>query len=202
MPVTKTIEEVEAAGRGLCRVDGCSRQLMYKKEALCQKHYFRLRRYGTTELTAGPRKIFVKKNMKGYVQVFAPDHPLAMSDGFVYEHRKVLFDSGLFCGSCTICGKAITWKSMHTDHINCVVDDNRLENLRSTCRGCNLKRNTREQHTRVGKGSVTHNGVTMTPEEWSRQPGVNLSGAGIRYRLKIGMCASDALFSRKITHRD
>lgn len=202
MPVTKTIEAVEAAGRGPCRVEGCSRQWLYKKEALCQKHYFRLRRYGTTGLTAAPRKILVRKNMKGYVQVFEPDHPLAMSDGFVYQHRKVLFDSGLFCGSCAICGKAITWKSMHTDHINCVVDDNRLENLRATCRQCNTFRNRAPAHAAEGRHAITYNGQTMTPAEWARQDGVLVSRGGIMHRLKRGMLVKDALFSRKITHRD
>ena len=31
----------------------------------------------------------------GYVAVYAPDHPLAMSDGYVLEHRKVVHDAGI-----------------------------------------------------------------------------------------------------------
>lgn len=32
-----------------CRVDGCGREAAYKKARLCQKHYFRVRRTGTTQ---------------------------------------------------------------------------------------------------------------------------------------------------------
>ena len=34
-----------------CRAEGCENDAVYKKEQLCQKHYFRQKRYGTTELT-------------------------------------------------------------------------------------------------------------------------------------------------------
>lgn len=54
----------------------------------------------------------------GYVQVWEPTHPLAMSDGYVAEHRKVVWDAG------------ITFPpEWHVHHINGAKDDNRLENL-------------------------------------------------------------------------
>ena len=31
----------------------------------------------------------------GYVRIREPDHPLAMKDGYVFEHRKVVFDAGI-----------------------------------------------------------------------------------------------------------
>lgn len=31
----------------------------------------------------------------GYVKVYDPGHPLAMKDGYVYEHRKVVHDAGI-----------------------------------------------------------------------------------------------------------
>jgi ferredoxin len=124
----------------MCCIEGCGRGALYKEQALCQKHYFRMRRYGTPDLTRSPRKVFFRKNPRGYVQIYAPSHPLAMSDGFAYEHRVVAYDSGLFTGACAMCGKPVTWKNCHTDHIDKIVDNNAAENLRITCRACNTFR--------------------------------------------------------------
>lgn len=148
MRTQKTVEEMERSSGVQCCVDGCDRGAMYKKQMLCQKHYFRFRRYGTTALTARQRQIFVRKNARGYVQVYAPSHPLAMSDGFVYEHRRVAHDNGLFNGECAICGKPVTWKTCHTDHIDRSVDNNAVENLRITCRNCNTFRDRKPGRTK------------------------------------------------------
>ena len=45
---------------------------------------------------AGVRNKERKKiiNSNGYIEVFEPDHPVAMSNGYCLEHRMVAFDNG------------------------------------------------------------------------------------------------------------
>lgn len=31
----------------------------------------------------------------GYVRVWEPGHPMGMADGYVLEHRKVIYDAGI-----------------------------------------------------------------------------------------------------------
>lgn len=54
----------------------------------------------------------------GYIRIWEPDHPLAQSDGYVMEHRKVLHDAGRTIPD-----------GHHVHHINQVKYDNRIENL-------------------------------------------------------------------------
>lgn len=56
--------------------------------------------------------------VKGYVNVYAPEHPLADSAGYVREHRKVAWDSGILMD-----------RRDHVHHANGVKTDNRPENL-------------------------------------------------------------------------
>ena len=54
----------------------------------------------------------------GYVDRWAPDHPLARADGYVFEHRMMAWDAGL-----------LTDPALEVHHRNEVKDDNRLENF-------------------------------------------------------------------------
>ena len=54
----------------------------------------------------------------GYVWVWRPGHPLAHADGYVAEHRLVLYDAGVVIPPGT-----------HVHHANHDKSDNRLENL-------------------------------------------------------------------------
>jgi hypothetical protein len=56
--------------------------------------------------------------IRGYVRVWAPDHPLANRDGYVLEHRKVVYDAGIEIP-----------EGFHVHHVNEDPSDNRLENL-------------------------------------------------------------------------
>lgn len=182
-----------------CSVDGCSGIVRYKTAALCQKHYFRVRRNGTVEKirVAGYRT----HNKAGYQMLREPNHPLAMANGLVYEHRMVAYDAGIMNGSCSMCGAHITWETCHIDHINKDVSDNRVENIRTTCRSCNTFRDYPDQHTIGGCYAVTIGGVSMTPEEWSREAGVIVSGSCIRGRLSRGFSDYDSVYSPKKTHK-
>ena len=54
----------------------------------------------------------------GYVRIWEADHPLANADGYVLEHRKVVYDAGIEIPD-----------GFHVHHINGIKEDNRLENL-------------------------------------------------------------------------
>ena len=190
------IEKADQEGAAQkCSVKGCERHAQYKVAGLCQMHYFRVRRYGTTDLTARPRQLLSRKTPNGYVQIFSKGHPMAMSDGFAYQHRVVVYDAGLFDGKCVICGKEVSWKTMHIDHINEVRDDNRLENLRITCRSCNNKRGG---HRRI---MLEIGGIRLWIQDWAKRPDVGVSLHTIRNRLKRGMSHHDAVFGEKKTHK-
>ena len=185
-----------------CCVDGCENDAMYVSAALCQKHYFRKMRNGTTELVRKRKYRYTTSN--GYQKIYEPHHDLADANGYVYEHRKVLYDKiGPGNCLCEMCGDEWSWEWIrvsHVDHINEDRSDNRPENLRPLCTGCNTKRGMKEQHTRSNNHSISFNGKTMTAQEWARDPSVMVCGNTIIKRLSSGMSVEDALFSMKKTH--
>ncbi len=186
-----------------CKVEDCDRDCRYVEQQVCQKHYFRMMRYGTYELTRhGKHKPFTR-NAKGYVMSRDPEHPLAMKNGFVYEHRKVIYAKyGDRLPPCELCGKEVNWNTVHIDHKDEVVNNNEDRNLRVLCNACNVMRSRVHipSHTRKSCHAITYNGETKTPAEWSRDPRVKIAGNTILGRLKRGMTVEEALFSERITH--
>ncbi len=188
-----------------CKVDGCDRDCKhYPGKGICQMHYFRMMRYGTYELTTIGKRKLRTRNSKGYQMLFLPDHPLAMANGMVYEHRKVVYDRhGENLPPCELCAKEVNWKTVHIDHIDESVDKNEPENLRVLCRACNTMRARVHipQHTVKRRHAITFSGETKTPTEWARDPRVRVSNSTIIHRIKRGMTVEEALFSEKVTHR-
>jgi hypothetical protein len=184
-----------------CKIDGCERECMYKKDQLCQKHYFRFMRYGTFDLTMKPRQK-VRVHSAGYICLFIPDHPLANSTGEVYEHRKVVYDKyGDSLPDCELCGKKCDWSpyTTHIDHINKIKSDNDIKNLRVLCNACNSQRDLCVLD-RVGVLKITIDGVTKTAYGWAQTDGANHSGSSISRRFKNGMSGYDAVFGKNKTH--
>lgn len=184
-----------------CKIEGCERDAMYTDQCVCQMHYFRFMRNGSYELKPKSRAIRIVMPGKGYIRLYEPSHPLADTQGYVSEHRKVVYSRiGETLSCCELCGKPVTWSDVHIDHIDKNVQNNSPENLRPLCRPCNTFRDYPEQVSMPGRISVTYNGETKTPEEWSRDVSVSVSGHVIRNRLKSGMSIEQALFSPKKTH--
>lgn len=187
-----------------CKVEHCDRECMYQEQQVCQKHYFRMMRYGTYELTKTGKRKDRSQNAKGYQMLHLPQHPLAMANGSVYEHRKVIYDRHGEClPPCQKCSKQVSWKTVHIDHIDEVVENNEPENLRVLCRACNVMRSRVHipQHTLKRRQAITWEGKTQTPTEWARDQRVKVSGSTIRRRIRDGYSVEQALFGKKITHQ-
>lgn len=184
-----------------CKVDGCDRPARYKAACLCQLHYFRIRRGGTTEMVrkeARPRY----EDDRGYQFVYEPSHPLITKGQFyVPEHRKVLFEAlGNSPMSCAICSKPLTWKTCCVDHIDENPRNNSRDNLRPTCMPCNARRGQKEPVEWSWTHKLTLYGETKTPSEWARDPRINVASTTILLRKRRGFSDEEALLSPKQTH--
>lgn len=179
----------QRAGAGMCLILECSNAAQNKASGLCPKHYARLRRTGETELRRRPIKGgLVQKS--GYVLAYVPGHPLAIRAGsnHVREHRVVFYDrhgEGPFC--CHWCGRPVTWRTMHVDHVNADRGDNRIENLVASCPRCNQARGlaklTRAARRLWGK-PIEWNGQSRTLSEWSDVIGISRSA--LQWRIDHG----------------
>lgn len=140
--------------------------------------------------------------VRGYQRLYLPDHPLADTQGYVAEHRKVVFDRiGHSLHSCELCGKPETWATAHIDHIDNNPRNNDPSNLRPLCRPCNTFRDYPERHSMKGNHAIELGGVILTAKEWSRVCGGYLSHNAIIRRINSGMTAEQALLTAKTTHK-
>lgn len=71
-----------------CRVKGCTKAVA--AHGVCGTHYARLRRWGDPEARYQPTG---HTNRRGYRLAYAPDHPMAMRNGHVLEHRLVMAEA-------------------------------------------------------------------------------------------------------------
>lgn len=179
-----------------CKIDGCDNKVMYKKDNVCQKHYFRKMRYGTYELTS-VRK-YRLQNPAGYQKLYEPNHPLSNKDGYVYEHRMTYYDFDKNVTECALCNIDINWKTLHIDHIDEDVTNNKLSNLRPLCRACNTFRGHNDLS--MGKTFIEYNGEKLTPSQWARKEDVKVSQNTIKRRWDKGLTSYECIYGERKTH--
>ena len=179
-----------------CKIDGCNREAMYKKQEVCQKHYFRKMRYGTYELMKPKYRV---SHSEGYIQIKEPNHILANSRGYVYEHRYIYYEQvSKEITECEMCGTSIGWGNAHIDHIDENRKNNSPKNLRPLCNGCNTWRN---RDSKKEGQQFTYNGITQNAGAWAKESFVKVCGNTIIRRRKNGMSDKDCLLAPKITHK-
>lgn len=177
-----------------CKIDGCDRDARYTGIGVCQKHYFRIWRNGTPDIIMSRK--YRTQNPAGYQLLFEKTHPLADSRGYVYEHRKIIHDKyGDALPDCELCGKPLTWAMCYIDHKDNDPTNNRPENLRPVCPGCNTGR-----REKPWVKQYEHQGKTLTVTEWSKQPNVTVGRSQIIHRLRAGYDIADALYMKNKTH--
>lgn len=181
-----------------CSVDGCELPSRSLGAGLCEAHYMRHRRNGHLSLmseVSPPEDVVTHSH--GYLLEYRPGHWLAdrLSGNRVYQHRRVFFDAhgeGPF--NCNWCGVHVSWSDMHVDHLNAIRDDNRLENLVSSCAKCNQKRG----HEKIGvtarqksEAKIDWNGESLTAGQWAKRLGISRNS--VRWRLNNGWPQERAL---------
>lgn len=185
-----------------CSIGNCEKEATRRKKTLCEMHYYRMRRTGSYEVMPRKRK-YRRANPAGYQMLHIPDHPLVNNNGYVYEHRYVVYEKyGDMLPDCDLCGAKLTWSSCHIDHIDKDVTNNIPSNLRPLCQRCNMTWNATPYTERANTISLTYKGETKTAAAWSRDDRVNVSHNTILRRKHQGMSDEDALFSPKITHKN
>jgi hypothetical protein len=128
----------------LCVVENCRNHSGYTS-GICNSCYYRLRRTGTLK-----RREWKYRSLhsNGYIVVFDAIHTLATRDGWLYEHRKVLFDAiGDGPHTCHWCKRPVQWVkgrcsrgALVPDHLDADKTNNALSNLVPSCNRCNVFR--------------------------------------------------------------
>lgn len=178
----------------ICGVDGCNDYANRVSAGMCEKHYMRQRRRGTTDKYKRPDKI---SHSHGYVLISADRHDLMKgkpAGSRLYEHRVLFYDTyGGGMHKCNWCDNVISFDEMHVDHVNAIKDDNRIDNLVASCPTCNRSRGSEKMIKTKRKNGINikHNGVTKHVSEWADD--LNISSVSLKWRLNNGWSAEDAV---------
>lgn len=133
----------------VCTADGCDAPA--SQGLWCGTHRARMQRLGTLDL---PPRSDRHAHSMGYQIVKRPGHPLERpsSNGWIYEHRAVLFESiGPGWHACHHCGAQVSWELVYPESPDALVvdhlDEDRANNDRTnlvpSCAPCNISRSSR-----------------------------------------------------------
>lgn len=136
------------ASWSMCCVNGCDKPSRSPGNGvMCEMHYARTRRTGNTEIIKQQKQR--APHSFGYITMTDRDHPLASKGGYLYTHRKLLFDRiGWGKHTCHWCGCVVEWMpgektkkgAIVVDHLNGNKKDNNDYNLVPSCHQCNATR--------------------------------------------------------------
>lgn len=140
-----------------CAVEGCAKP-RYQQSKMCVTHKMRLHRYGDVHADRARKAAEVVFHSAGYRKSVRRGHPLADGDGYVYEHRFVLYaEIGPGPHRCHWCGCEVEWRStLEVDHLNGDRADNRLMNLVPSCHTCNTRRALGVRHRGDSQAYIQH----------------------------------------------
>lgn len=182
----------------ICEIEGCDKKAKSMNGSkVCLMHYTRKRRTGSYELKKRKDRYI---DSQGYIQTFNKDHPLADIRGMVREHRVVYYDNvDSNPTNCEMCGKEISWDTLHIDHKDNNRANNDQSNLRALCRACNVYR---DRDLNAGcKYIFTINGESMPAVFWAMRDDVCVSESTIVKRKKMGMSDYECVYGKKVTYK-
>lgn len=176
-----------------CAIEECEKPTRTRSSRYCNVHYHRMWRKGSPDKTTAKPVI---EHSGGYIQEWTPDHPLKSSGrrNYVYQHRRVYYDHyGEGPHQCHWCGKPLTWKIMHIDHLDNNKKNNLIENLKASCAICNQARGLEKLKVKMrARGHlITYNGETKCLAEWAEL--IRISVQSLRWRIVNGWSVERAL---------
>lgn len=138
------LREKQFRSWAICSVAGCDKDARTSQGSMCEMHYGRMRRYGSTEPVV--HVLTKRPHSEGYVMVPAHGHPISQKNGWAFEHRLVLYSSlGEGVHACYWCKEEVEWKAkgqrkLVVDHLDGNKSNNMRENLVASCNKCNATR--------------------------------------------------------------
>lgn len=175
-----------------CRVAGCEKLANRVGPGLCEMHYARARRNGTTD-SQYERMAEFNKQSGGYLYVKAKGHALSGLRTRAYAHRVAFYDAngeGPF--ACHWCKAEVNWATMHVDHLDDDKGNNLPSNLVAACPVCNMQRGHHKvMQSHRDKTGIEFAGEKLTIAEWAKKIGI--SRPALVFRLEKGWPLERAL---------
>lgn len=158
-----------------CRAEGCSARPRSGIAEYCEAHYYQIRRNGYLGPKNRPPPLRTLDHTGGYKLLYAPKHSIstACQQSRVYEHRAVYYEhNGYGPFRCVHCGAAVTWQTMHVDHLDDDPANNDIDNLGASCPECNQARGRwkmKRTHRNRSPHQISWNGRTQHVNDWAEQ---------------------------------